>query len=200
MSRSLFFVCLCHLFTTIVMSQSQHMICKNVDDVFDENDSISSRESTHSRSFQGPPGKRGLKGEMGGLGMPGVKGQQGDSGNVDYQKVNATVEQLFEKLVEKSVASRIEELEERMLAKHDELNKKIWLGPGDGVVHLGKCYIASLHTARDVNYDEAVAMCTKLSAKPADIIGSQHYDMVMYNDVFIIRRSLVGHDIRPLGM
>ncbi|XP_039268794.2 uncharacterized protein LOC120343840 [Styela clava] len=66
-----------------------------------------------------------------------------------------------------------------MLAKLDELNKKIWLGPYDGVVHLGKCYIASLHTTRDVNYEEAVAMCTKLSAKPADIIGSQHYDMVL---------------------
>nr|XP_039270371.1 uncharacterized protein LOC120345052 [Styela clava] len=179
--RLLLLVCLCHFFfTTLVTSPSQHMICKNVDDVFaeDENDSIPSRGSTHSHRSPGPPGKRGLKGEMGGIGMPGVKGQQGDPGIVDYQKVNATVEQLFEKLVEKSVISRIEELEERMLAKLGELDEKIESEPCDGVLHLGKCYVASLHTARDINYNEAVAMCTKLSAKPADIIGSQHYDLV----------------------
>nr|XP_039268795.1 mannose-binding protein A-like [Styela clava] len=163
--RTLLLVCLCHFV---------------FDDVFGENDSISSRGSTHSHRSPGPPGKRGLKGEMGGIGMPGVKGQQGDPGIVDYQKVNATVEELFKKLVEKSVISRIEELEERMLAKLGELEEKIESGPCDGVVHLGKCYQASLHTARDVTYDEAVAMCTKMSAKPADIIDSQHYDLIYY--------------------
>nr|XP_039270271.1 uncharacterized protein LOC120344986 [Styela clava] len=49
----------------------------------------------------------------------------------------------------------------------------------DGLLYLGKCYRASLHTAQDVNYNEAVVMCTNMSAKPADIIDSQHYDMVV---------------------
>nr|XP_039268826.1 mannose-binding protein-like [Styela clava] len=191
MSRLLFLVCLCHMFTIIVTAPSQHMICKNVDGVFaeDENDLIPSRGSAHSRSFQSLPGKRGPKGERGGIGMHGVKGQQGESGIVDYQKVNATVEQLFEKFVQKSVASRIEELEERMLTKLDEAVQKldekideidtILLGSCDGVSYLGKCYIASLHTAYDVNYDQAVAMCGERSGKPADIIDSQHYDLVL---------------------
>nr|XP_039268827.1 mannose-binding protein-like [Styela clava] len=185
MSRLLFLVCLCHMFTTIVTAPSQHMICNNVDDVFaeDENDSIPSRGSAHSRRFQSLPGKRGSKGERGEMGMHGVKGQQGESGIVDYQKVNATVEQLFERFVENSVASRVEELEERMLAKLEEavqkLDEKILQGSCDGVSYLGKCYIASLHIERDVNYDQAVAMCGERSAKPADIIDSQHYDLVL---------------------
>ncbi|XP_039269123.2 uncharacterized protein LOC120344100 [Styela clava] len=192
MSRLLFLlVCLCHLLTTIVTAQSQHMICKNVNDVFaeDENDSIPSRGSAHSRRFQSLPGKRGPKGERGEIGMHGVKGQQGESGIVDYQKVNATVEQLFEKFVQKLVASRIEELEERMLTKLDEAVQKldekideidtILLGSCDGMSYLGKCYIASLHTANDVNYDQAVAMCGERSAKPADIIDSHQYDLVL---------------------
>nr|XP_039269123.1 uncharacterized protein LOC120344100 [Styela clava] len=179
MSRLLFLVCLCHMFTTIVTAPSQNMICKNVDDVFaeDENDSIPSRGSAHSRRFQSLPGKRGPKGEMGKIGMHGVKGQQGESGNVDYQKVNATVEQLFEKFVEKSVAPRIEELEERMLAKFNEINMTLQ-GSCDGRSYLGKCYIASLQITPDVNYDQAVAMCRKMSAKPADIIDSHQYALV----------------------
>ncbi|XP_077970637.1 uncharacterized protein LOC120327867 [Styela clava] len=176
MRRSVIIVFLCHMFTTIMATQSKHMICKNVDDVFaeDEDSSILNYGSAHSRRLQGMPGKRGLKGENGVIGMPGVKGQQGAPGIVDYQKVNATVEQLIENSVEKLVTSRIEELGERL----DEL-KKMFLGTCDGVVYLGQCYIASLHTAQDVNYDKAVAMCTKMSAKTADIIDSQHYDLVL---------------------
>ncbi|XP_077968856.1 uncharacterized protein LOC144422847 [Styela clava] len=56
--------------------------------------------------------------------------------------------------------------------------KTIRSGPCDGVVHLGKCYLVSLHTITDVNYYEAVAMCIKMSAKPADIIDSQQYELV----------------------
>nr|XP_039250158.1 uncharacterized protein LOC120327867 [Styela clava] len=135
-------------------TQNKHMICKNVDDVFAEDEEVRFPIMV----------------------QPTLVG---------YKAC------LVKEGVEKLVTSRIEELEERMLAKLDELDEKILQETCDGVVYLGQCYIASLHTAQDVNYDKAVAMCTKMSAKPADIIDYPHYDMIFKYIRTLMSSSLV---------
>ncbi|XP_039262456.2 uncharacterized protein LOC120338505 isoform X2 [Styela clava] len=125
-------------------AHSKHMICKSVDDVFNEETEAFGNPLTR-RHHQGISGKRGAKGDKGNQGQPGAKGEPGIAAIVDYERVNATIK-------------RLESC--------------------TGFVYTEYCYWVEIHLSSDINYAEAKKICLRNSGKPADIVNSQHYQLV----------------------
>ncbi|XP_077972872.1 uncharacterized protein LOC120338505 isoform X1 [Styela clava] len=155
-------------------AHSKHMICKSVDDVFNEETEAFGNPLTR-RHHQGISGKRGAKGDKGNQGQPGAKGEPGIAAIVDYERVNATIK----RLVETAVAAELKSLEERLFEQINETTKPhVKAESCTGFVYTEYCYWVEIHLSSDINYAEAKKICLRNSGKPADIVNSQHYQLV----------------------
>nr|XP_039273842.1 pulmonary surfactant-associated protein A-like isoform X2 [Styela clava] len=90
---SLVLLCLLYLMAyDPVKADSKHLVCKTVEDIFDETNQEGLSSDTNPRR-RGIPGKRGPQGVEGQPGSRGPKGKDGDPGIVNYERINATIEE-----------------------------------------------------------------------------------------------------------
>ena len=71
----------------------QHLICKNVENVFADARDVGI--VTQSRGIQGSPGKRGPPGNKGDLGPPGIQGRPGTPASVDYERMSEMIDEKY---------------------------------------------------------------------------------------------------------
>ncbi|XP_039271909.2 uncharacterized protein LOC120346272 [Styela clava] len=174
----IFIMFMCYM-TNIVQGNSKHMICKTVEDVF-------AGEGGHaipttSQRDHGMPGKRGPQGFKGERGISGSKGEKGGSGVVNYNRINEKIEETIEQ-ANGNLTIRVKKLEELVL----ELKKNASKDSGrddvepicNGIAYRRTCYWAVLSSSKNINLEEAFAICAKKRGKPAFIQDSQHFEQI----------------------
>ncbi|XP_039273844.2 uncharacterized protein LOC120347806 [Styela clava] len=167
---SLVLLCLLYLMAyDPVKADSKHLVCKTVENIFDETNQEGLPSETNPRR-RGIPGKRGPQGVGGQPGPRGPKGEVGDPGIVNYERINATIEER----VQSGMDEMADIIEERIMEKIRRAQEE----ECPGIRYQRKCYWSVIHTSRDVSYEQALQMCRKKSGYPADILDSQHYTMV----------------------
>nr|XP_039273841.1 pulmonary surfactant-associated protein A-like isoform X1 [Styela clava] len=167
---SLVLLCLLYLMAyDPVKADSKHLVCKTVEDIFDETNQEGLSSDTNPRR-RGIPGKRGPQGVEGQPGSRGPKGKDGDPGIVNYERINATIEER----VQAGIDQMADIIEERILEKVRRAQER----ECPGIRYQRKCYWSVIHTSIDVSYEQALQLCRKKSGYPADILNSQHYTMV----------------------
>ena len=80
-------------FPTSGQHTQQHLICKNVENVFADARDVGS--VPQSRRIQGSPGKRGLPGSKGDQGPPGIQGRPGTPASVDYERISEMIDEKY---------------------------------------------------------------------------------------------------------
>ncbi|XP_077968852.1 uncharacterized protein LOC144422844 [Styela clava] len=172
-STAIVFISVISMMLDFANANSKHMICKSVDEVFNEETEAVGNQLTR-RHHRGIPGKRGAKGEKGDRGQPGVKGEPGIAAIVDYDTVNATIK----RFVGAAVAAELKALEERLFEQINETKSPVKAESCTGFIYTEYCYWVEIHSKSDTNYAEAKTICLQNSGKPADIVDSQHYQLV----------------------
>ncbi|XP_039269591.2 uncharacterized protein LOC120344427 [Styela clava] len=159
----------------------QRMTC-TVDETFVDNGNTEPGSNTRLQEIQGPVGPKGSR---------GFKGEQGSTGEVDYEKINATIKHMLESAIEKQRAElfdRIEKLEHPPPAGFSEQ---------DIVRYDGRIFIAL--ASETVRKPSAPAKCQELGGELANIYNQVHMDKIM---TFIRDNKLNGEERKffHLGM
>nr|XP_039268800.1 pulmonary surfactant-associated protein A1-like [Styela clava] len=168
-STAIVFISIISMKLEFANANSKHMICKSVDDVFNEETEAVGIPLTR-RLYQGSPGKRGAKGDNGDHGQPGAKGEPGIAAVVDYDTIK--------RFVEAAVAAEMKSIEERLFEQINETRSSVKAESCTGFIYTEYCYWVEIHSISNTTYAEAKTICLRNSGKPADIVDSQHYQLV----------------------
>ncbi|XP_077965984.1 uncharacterized protein LOC120336861 [Styela clava] len=154
---------------------NKHMICKEVNDVFNNNNG---NFQPSARRLQGPMGKRGQPGLKGETGPQGASGQPG---TVDYERVA----ELVRIEVAKGIETKMKDLEgkimtvskitEGIIARELEQCESI----RGGVRVDSKCFTTEIHSTYDTTLAEAEQICRNKGLRLADISTEREHNAIM---------------------
>nr|XP_039259786.1 uncharacterized protein LOC120336224 [Styela clava] len=159
----------------IGQATNKHMICKEVNDVFNNNNG---NFQPSARRLQGPMGKRGQPGLKGETGLQGASGQPG---TVDYVRVA----ELVRIEVAKGIETKMKDLEgkimtvskitEGIIARELEQCESL----RGGVMVDSKCFVTEFHSTRDTTLAEAEQICRNKGLRLADISTEHEHNAIM---------------------